>query len=99
MHRYLRQTGRAFPHRLVAMCPMSLRDEGDTEASDQGVGDVRAAGRADATPSSSASREVMASMAAAKAELRAMSKDAAMLYAIAALGLAELLDATRHQTA
>jgi diacylglycerol O-acyltransferase len=38
--------------------------------------------------------EVMASAAAGKAELKAMSKDAAMLYAIAALGLAELLDAT-----
>ena len=39
--------------------------------------------------------EVVASIARGKDEMKAMSKDAAMLYAIAALGLAELLDATR----
>ena len=32
VHRYLRQTGRAVAHRLVAFCPVSLRDDGDTEA-------------------------------------------------------------------
>ena len=89
VHRYLRQTGRAFPHRLVAMCPMSLRDEGDTEAKTKASAMFVHLGQ----PASTVHErilEVVAAMAVAKKELRAMSKDAAMMYAIAALSLAEL---------
>jgi diacylglycerol O-acyltransferase len=92
VHRYLRQTGRAFPHRLVAMCPMSLRDEGDTEAKTKASAMFVHLGQ----PASSVHErigEVVAGMAVAKQELRTMSKDAAMMYAIAALGLAELRSA------
>ncbi len=89
VHRYLRQTGRPFPHRLVAMCPMSLRDEGDTEAKTKASAMFVHLGQ----PASAVHErisEVVAAMAVAKKELRAMSKDAAMMYAIAALGIAEL---------
>ena len=30
LHAYLAETGEAFPHRLIAMIPVSLRNEGDT---------------------------------------------------------------------
>jgi WS/DGAT/MGAT family acyltransferase len=92
LHRYLRATGRACAHRLVAMCPMSLRGEGDhgtgTKASAMFVhlGDPKA---------SVAERiaQVSSALGAAKEELRAMSTDAATTYAVAVLGLAELSQA------
>lgn len=90
LHRYLRQTGRAFPHRLVAMCPMSLRDEGDTGTGTKAsamfvhLGDP-------AVPVVDRIGQVVSAMGTAKDELRAMSKDAATTYAVAALGMAELL--------
>jgi WS/DGAT/MGAT family acyltransferase len=89
VHRYLRGTGRAFPHRLVAMCPMSLREEGDTEAATKASAMFVHLGAPDATVAERVV-EVVAAMGKAKEELRAMSKEAAMLYAIAVLGLAEL---------
>ena len=89
VHRYLRQTGRAFPHRLVAMCPMSLRDEGDTEAKTKASAMFVHLGQPASTVEERIG-EVVAQMVIAKKELRSMSKDAAMTYAIAALGLAEL---------
>ena len=94
MHRYLRQSGHPFPDRLVGMCPVSLREEGDTDPSTKASAMFVRMG-APETPVAERIGEVMASIAAGKAELRGMSKDAAMLYAIAALGLAELIDATR----
>lgn len=92
MHRYFRETGRPFPHRIVAMCPMSLREEGDTEGATKasamfvhlGEHDAHVVERID---------QVVATMATAKEELRSMSKDAAMVYAVAALGVAELRSA------
>jgi len=89
VHRYLRQTGRAFPHRLVAMCPMSLREEGDLEAATKASAMFVHLGEPAAAVDERL-RQVVARMAVAKQELRSMSKDAAMVYAIAALGLAEL---------
>ena len=89
VHRYLRQTGRAFPQRLVAFCPMSLRDEGDTEAKTKASAMFVHLGQPDSAVDDRI-REVTAQMAVAKKELRAMSKDAAMAYAVAVLGLAEL---------
>ncbi len=93
VHRYLRQTGREFPHRLVAMCPMSLREEGDTEAATKASAMFVHLGAHDATVARRIV-QVVEAMAKAKQELRAMSKDAAMLYAIVILGLAELGKAT-----
>jgi diacylglycerol O-acyltransferase len=92
VHRYLRQTGRAFPQRLVAMCPMSLRDEGDTGTGTKASAMFVHLGEHDSTVVERIG-EVVASMGVAKEELRAMSKDAATVYAVAALGVAELRSA------
>lgn len=94
VHRYLRDTDRGFPHRLVAFCPVSLRDDGDTEAGTKasavfvhlGEPEVGVVERID---------QVRSAMSAAKDEIRSMSKDAAMTYAVAILGAAELTSATR----
>jgi diacylglycerol O-acyltransferase / wax synthase len=92
VHRYLRQTGRAFPHRLVAMCPMSLRDEGDTGTGTKASAMFVHLGEHEATVVERLA-QVVASMDIAKEELRSMSKDAATVYAVAALGVAELTSA------
>jgi WS/DGAT/MGAT family acyltransferase len=93
IHRYLRATGRRFPHRLVAMCPMSLRDEGDTATGTKASAMFVHLGGHDATARERIA-QVVDAMGAAKSELRSMSKDAAITYAVAALGLAELTCAT-----
>jgi diacylglycerol O-acyltransferase len=93
VHRYLRATGRPFPHRLVAMCPMSLREPGDTEAATKASAMFVHLGTHDAAVQDRVG-QVVGAMGVAKQELRAMSKDAAMLYAMAVLGLAELGKAT-----
>jgi WS/DGAT/MGAT family acyltransferase len=92
LHRYLRETGRAFPHRLVAMCPMSLRDEGDTATGTKASAMFVHLGEP-AVPVVERIGQVVSAMGTAKDELRAMSKDAATTYAVAALGMAELLQA------
>jgi WS/DGAT/MGAT family acyltransferase len=94
VHRYLDGTGHPFADRLVGMCPISLRDEGDTEAKTKASAIFARLGAPDATVVERM-EEIKASIGAGKAQLKAMSKDAAMLYAIAALGLAELIYATR----
>ena len=92
VHRYLRETGRAFPHRLVAMCPMSLRDEDDTEGATKASAMFVHLGEHEATVVERVG-QVISAMRTAKEELRAMSKDAAMAYAIAVLGAAEIRSA------
>jgi len=94
VHRYLRRTGRAFAHRLVAFCPVSLRDEGDTAAGTKASAMFVHLGEHEATVIDRIG-QVVAALDAGKQELRAMSKDAAMVYAIALLGVAELTTATR----
>jgi WS/DGAT/MGAT family acyltransferase len=93
VHRYLRQTGRAFPHRLVAFCPVSLRDEGDTDAGTKASAMFVHLGEHEANVVERI-KQVVAAMDAGKQELRSMSKDAAMVYAVALLGMAELTTAT-----
>ena len=93
VHRYLRQTRRAFPHRLVAFCPVSLRDEGDTATGTKASAMFVHLGEHEATVVERIG-QVVASLDAGKQELRAMSKDAAMVYATALLGVAELSTAT-----
>lgn len=93
VHRYLRHTDRDFPHRLVAFCPVSLRDVGDADSGTKasavfvhlGEPNVGVADRIE---------QVVAAMGTAKQEIRAMSKDAAMVYAVAVLGVVELTAAT-----
>jgi len=94
VHRYLRRTGRAFAHRLVAFCPVSLRDEGDTAAGTKASAMFVHLGEHEATVIDRIG-QVVAALDAGKQELRAMSRDAAMVYAIALLGVAELTTATR----
>jgi hypothetical protein len=71
------------------MCPVSLREEGDTEAATKASAMFVVLGASDASVEERIA-QVVASIATAKQELRAMSKDAAMLYVMAAFGLAEL---------
>jgi diacylglycerol O-acyltransferase len=87
-HRYLRQTDRAFPHRLVAMCPMSLREQGDLEAATKVSAMFVHLGEHDAGVVARVG-QVAAAMRTAKEEMRSMSKEAAMVYAVAVLGLAQ----------
>ncbi len=90
LHEYLRQTGLSFAHPLIAMCPVSLRDGGadDTIGTRVSALFVRlgepGAGMAERIG------QVVNSVAAAKHELRGMSKDAAMTYAVALIALASL---------
>ena len=93
VHRYLRQTGRAFPHRLVAFCPVSLRDEGDTDTGTKASAMFVHLGEHEANVVERI-KQVVAAMGAGKQELRSMSKDAAMVYAVTLLGMAELTTAT-----
>jgi WS/DGAT/MGAT family acyltransferase len=93
VHRYLRATGRAFPHRLIAMLPMSLRDEGDSDGGTK-VSAMFAPLGEDGATVIERTHQIKASVASAKRELGSMSKDAAMMYAVAALGIAELAAVT-----
>jgi len=92
----LRRTGRAFAHRLVAFCPVSLRDEGDTAAGTKASAMFVHLGEHEATVIDRIG-QVVAALDAGKQELRGMSKDAAMVYAVALprRGRAELGDARR----
>jgi WS/DGAT/MGAT family acyltransferase len=94
VHRYLRQTGRAYPHRLVAFCPVSLRDEGDTATGTKASAMFVHLGEHEATVVERIG-QVVTALDAGKLELRSMSRDAAMVYAVALLGMAELTTATR----
>jgi diacylglycerol O-acyltransferase len=93
VHRYLRHSGRAFPHRLVAFCPVSLRDAGDTGSGTKVSAVFVHLGQHEATAVERI-RQVVAAMGTAKQEMRSMSKDAAMTYAVSLLGIAELTTAT-----
>jgi diacylglycerol O-acyltransferase len=88
VHRYLRQTGRPFPHRLVAMCPISLRAPGDVEAATKASAMFVHLGEPDARVHDRV-RQVAAAMTMAKQELRSMSTETAMAYAVTILGLAQ----------
>lgn len=86
LQRYLDDLGRPTPKPLVTMLPVSLRDEGDTSAKTLASAMFVALGAPDAEPQDRM-RQVMAAVAAGKADLRAMSKDAALLYATTILGI------------
>ena len=93
VHRYLRGSGRAFPQRLVAFCPVSLREDGDTTAGTRASAMFVHLGEPEATVVERIG-QVVAALGAGKQELRSMSADAAMVYAVALLGVAELTAAT-----
>lgn len=93
VHRYLRETERAFAHRLVAFCPVSLRDDGDSGSGTKASAVFVHLGEHDARVVERIG-QVVAAMDTAKHEIRSMSRDAAMAYAVAVLGVAELTAAT-----
>ncbi|MCC6868101.1 MAG: wax ester/triacylglycerol synthase family O-acyltransferase [Burkholderiales bacterium] len=86
LQRYLDDLGRPARKPLVTMLPVSLRDEGDTSAKTLASAMFVALGAPDAE-AEDRMRQVMAAVAAGKADLRAMSKDAALLYATTVLGI------------
>ncbi len=98
LHRYLRETGRAFAHRFNAFIPFSLRADGDTAIGTQVSAMFVPLGEPSA-PAPERLRQVVASIASGKRELRAMSKDAAMTYAVGIIGLAGLAASTRLERA
>ncbi len=86
VQRYLRELGERPPESLVAMCPVSLRDPGDNEARTKATTLFVKLGN----PRSGTARrleEVIASAAHAKAELRGLSREASLDFAILAFGL------------
>lgn len=88
LQRYLAGLGRSSGQPLVVMCPISLREPGDKEATTKVTAMFVPLGPRALTVAERM-RTTMAHAVAAKDELRSMSKDTAMLYAIAAFGLAE----------
>jgi len=93
LHRYLKETGRAFAHRFNAFIPVSLRGDGDSAIGTR----VSAMFVPLGEPAAAAPerlRQVVASIASGKTELRAMSKNAAMTYAVGIVGLAGLAAST-----
>jgi diacylglycerol O-acyltransferase len=76
---------------LVAMCPVSLREAGDTTATTNASAIFVPLGepRADAAERM---RQVIAALRAGKDEIRGMSKDAAVVYAASVLGFAAVAE-------
>jgi diacylglycerol O-acyltransferase / wax synthase len=93
LHRYLRETGRAFAHRFNAFIPVSLRADGDTAIGTRVSAMFVPLGEP-AAPAHERVRQVVASIELGKQELRAMSKDEAMTYAVGIVGLAGLAAST-----
>jgi len=94
VHAYLKGVGHRARKRLIALCPVSLRDADDTAATTK----ASAIFAPMASPNAGIEarlQHVINSMGAGKEELRAMGKDAAMLYGLSALGIGEAAGATR----
>jgi WS/DGAT/MGAT family acyltransferase len=89
LHAYLRETGRAFAHPFIAMCPVSLRADGDTAIGTRASAMFVRLGEPGASMPERI-RQVMDSVAAAKKELGGMSTEAAMTYAVGLVALAGL---------
>ena len=93
LHAYLREADAAFPHRLVATCPVSLRAEGEGTVGTRVSSMFVRLGEPEATPAQRI-RQVVESMAAAKEELAGMSTAGAMTFATGVAGLAGLSSLT-----
>ena len=96
MHRCLRERGRVPDRPLVALCPVSLRDEGIKEATTNvsaiwpPLGPVNA--RIDRRLQS-----IAANTRAAKAQLKSLGKDVAYAYAVMAFAVSEALAIARPE--
>ncbi|WP_424076193.1 hypothetical protein [Mycobacterium sp.] len=77
LHAYLRETGRAFAHPFISMCPVSLRADGDTTIGTRVSAMFVRLGEPSATAPERI-RQVVDSIETAKKELGGMSNDAAI---------------------
>lgn len=93
VHRYLDEMKQSFEHRLVAMCPVSLREREDGSAGTKVSAVFVRLGTPDATVLERLA-QVADSMNAAKEEVRAMSKETALGYAAGLMGIAGLTAVT-----
>jgi len=89
LHRYLDDLGAKPVDGLVALCPLSLREADDKEATTKASTMFVPMGRHKASISQRM-EEVMRRNASAKSEIAAMNKDAAMLYSMLAFGLSDI---------
>ena len=89
VHRYLAEQNRLFEHRLVAMCPVSLRESDDASGGTKVSAVFVRMGAPEATAAERLA-QVTASMNRAKDEVRAMSRQTALGYAVGMMGLAGL---------
>ncbi len=93
VHRYLLEQGEPFDHQLVAMCPVSVREDGDNSTGTK----VSAVFARLGTPESTVTErlaEVSDSMNTAKNEVRKMSRETALGYAAGLMGIAGLTAVT-----
>ena len=100
LHAYLRETGRAFAHPLIAMCPVSLRAKDDAAIGTRVSAMFVRLGEPGASMPERI-RQVVDSVATCKKELGRMSNEAAMTYAVglvtlAGLGASTHLDRVAH---
>jgi diacylglycerol O-acyltransferase / wax synthase len=86
VHRYLRGFGERPAEPLVGMCPVSVREPGDTELGTKASTLFVRLGGPRAGVATRLS-EIVASTTAAKAEFHSMSKEASLDFALAAFGL------------
>lgn len=93
VHRYLAERDQPFEHRLVAMCPVSLRESGDASGGTKVSAVFVRMGEPDAEIVERLT-QVTASMNAAKDEVRGMSRQTALGYAAGMMGLAGLAAVT-----
>jgi WS/DGAT/MGAT family acyltransferase len=93
VHRYLAERDPPFAHRLVAMCPVSLRDADDASGGTKVSAVFVRMGEPDAEIVERLA-QVTASMNAAKDEVRGMSRQTALGYAAGMMGLAGLAAVT-----
>ncbi|MCB0942679.1 MAG: wax ester/triacylglycerol synthase family O-acyltransferase [Mycolicibacterium sp.] len=90
LHAYLAETGNAFADRLIAMCPVSLRNDGDAAVGTRVSAVFARLGDPGAAPEERI-RQVAESLATAKGEITAMPTDDAMTFATGVAGLAGAL--------
>lgn len=93
LHAYLRETGRAVAHPFIAMCPVSMRADGDMAIGTRVSAIFPRLGEPGAGVTERI-RQVADSVAACKQELGRMSSEAAMTYATGLVALAGLGSST-----
>ena len=93
LHDYLEDKGENTTRPLVALCPMSIREEGDDSATTQAIVLHVRLGEPGAGPLERL-RQVVASSSASKEEARAMSRDALHDFALIMAGVLTAADRT-----